>query len=51
MAQSNAESVLPATTLEKAKQQVLTLIATKSALLDQEKQFLEEVLEKRHRRK
>jgi len=34
---------IAATTLEKAKQQVLTLIATKSALLDQEKQFLEEV--------
>lgn len=31
------------TTLEKAKQQVLTLTATKSALLDQEKQFEEEV--------
>jgi chromosome segregation protein len=34
---------IAATTLEKAKQQVLTLIATKSALLDQEKQFREEV--------
>ncbi len=34
---------IAATILEKAKQQVLTLIATKSALFDQEKQFLEEV--------
>ncbi len=31
------------TTLEKAKQQVLMLIATKNALLEQEKQFREEV--------
>jgi chromosome segregation protein len=31
------------TTLEKAKQQVITLIATKKALIDQEKQFMEEV--------
>lgn len=31
------------TTLEKAKQQVVTLTATKNALLDQEKQFMEEV--------
>ena len=31
------------TTLEKAKQQVATLTATRNALLDQEKQFMEEV--------
>ena len=31
------------TTLEKAKQQVVTLTATRNALLDQEKQFMEEV--------
>ena len=35
-----------ATTLEKAKQQVLTLTATKNALLDQEKQFVEEILKR-----
>jgi chromosome segregation protein len=34
---------IAATTLEKAKQQVLTLTATRNALLDQEKQFTEEV--------
>lgn len=34
------------TTLEKAKQQVLTLTATKNALLDQEKQFVEEILKR-----
>ena len=31
------------TTLEKAKQQVITLTATRNALIDQEKQFTEEV--------
>ncbi|MDY0129997.1 MAG: chromosome segregation protein SMC [Methanosarcina vacuolata] len=35
-----------ATTLEKAKQQVLTLTATKNALVDQEKQFVEEILKR-----
>ncbi|MGB9928730.1 MAG: chromosome segregation protein SMC, partial [Methanosarcina sp.] len=34
---------IAATTLEKAKQQVFTLTSTRNALLDQEKQFLEEI--------
>ncbi|AKB49664.1 Chromosome partition protein smc [Methanosarcina barkeri str. Wiesmoor] len=37
---------ISSTTLEKAKQQVLTLKATKNALLDQEKQFVEEILKR-----
>jgi chromosome segregation protein len=37
---------IASTTLEKAKQQVLTLTATKNALLDQEKQFAEEILKR-----
>lgn len=37
---------IASTTLEKAKQQVLTLTATKNALLDQEKQFVEEILKR-----
>jgi chromosome segregation protein len=34
------------TTLEKAKQQVLTLTATRNALLDQERRFMEEILKR-----
>lgn len=34
---------IASTTLEKAKQQVITLTATKNALFEQEKQFLEEI--------
>ncbi len=37
---------IASTTLEKAKQQVLTLTATRNALFDQEKQFLEEILKR-----
>jgi len=37
---------IASTTLEKAKQQVLTLTATKNALFDQEKQFVEEILKR-----
>jgi len=37
---------IASTTLEKAKQQILTLTATKNALLDQEKQFVEEILKR-----
>jgi chromosome segregation protein len=37
---------IASTTLEKAKQQMLTLTATKNALFDQEKQFLEEILKR-----
>jgi chromosome segregation protein len=35
---------IASTTLEKARQQVITLTATKNALFDQEKQFVEEIL-------
>lgn len=37
---------IASTTLEKARQQVLTLTATRNALFDQEKQFLEEILKR-----
>ncbi len=37
---------IASTTLEKAKQQVLTLTATRNALFDQEKQFFEEILKR-----